>query len=205
MKQVIGQQPFIGKVIGPPAPLSGRWSGVKGLPPLVVRTIADLAAGKPGLECLPHRVDPMLMLRREPNLIIYHTRAEQVYSKGSVRQEPATLSLFAAHLLLADKGGFPLAYTRLFARRSRRESSQWLSRHSLRCQRNVGLSPRSTTSTARAIRAARVSGRLASVIQPSTPFRRVAEYASKCSRQPSGLQPASSTAIPPSRRLRHRS
>ena len=115
MKQVIDQQPFISKVIGPPAPLSGRWAGVKGLPPLVVRTIADLAAGKPGLECLPHRVDPMLVLRREPDLIIYHTRSGQVYSKGSVRQEPATLTLFAAHLLLANKGGFPLAYTRLFA------------------------------------------------------------------------------------------
>jgi hypothetical protein len=117
MKQVINQQPFIGEVIGPPARLSGRWAGVKGLPPLVVRTIADLAAGKLGLECLPFAFihDSALVLRRGSELIVYRTRSTQVYTKSSVRQEPATLALFAAHLLLTNKGSFPPAYARLLA------------------------------------------------------------------------------------------
>ena len=113
MKQdMFNPDSFMTKVVGAPGRVTGRWAGVKGLPPLVVRTISGLVAGRTAIEFFP-RPDAALVLRRSAGPILYRTLSGQVYTTTAIHQEPATLSLFAAHLLLANKGFFPPAYDRL--------------------------------------------------------------------------------------------
>jgi hypothetical protein len=106
---------FMAVVIGPLlAPLPERWTGVRDLPPLVTRTIYDLAACRSAIEFFPQH-DPALLLRHDQHAILYRTYSRQVYNTGLARQDPATLSLLAAHLLLANKGAFPPAYSQLLS------------------------------------------------------------------------------------------
>jgi hypothetical protein len=112
MRQALSSAPFISQIIGAPGPAAGRWSGVKDLPPLVVRTIAALAEGRADLDYCSG-FDPLLVLGAGPGPLGFRTRSRQVYSAGTKSQEPETLTLFAAYLLLADKSSFPIAYLKL--------------------------------------------------------------------------------------------
>jgi len=122
VKQVIVTKPFISGIISSiNSPfVSGRWAGVKDLPPAVVRTVAALASGKLDLWYLA-QADPALILNTDTGRIVYRVRTSQVYSNTApyaptnLGQDPGTLALFAASLLLANKSGFPKAYQRLLA------------------------------------------------------------------------------------------
>ena len=112
MRQAISSAPFIGQIVGAPGPAAGRWAGIGDLPPLVVRTIAALSEGRADLDYRSGS-DPLLVLRGGAVPLGYRTRSNQVHSAGRDQQEPETLTLFAAYLLLANKSGFPAAYLKL--------------------------------------------------------------------------------------------
>jgi hypothetical protein len=122
VRQVIDSKPFISGIIRSikSPPVSGRWAGVKDLPPEVVRTVAALASGKLDLWYLA-RTDPALIFNTDTGRIVYRTLASQVFSNtapytgANLGQDPEALVLFAASLLLANQSGFPKAYQRLLA------------------------------------------------------------------------------------------
>jgi hypothetical protein len=97
MRQAIAPVPFISVVISSTQapPVSGRWAGVRGLPPEVVRTVAAL------------------VYRTGATHIMLRTRSRLIFTNSRTPQEPGSLVLFAAYLLLTNESGFPTAYASL--------------------------------------------------------------------------------------------